>query len=312
MNKQEPEAGGAAQVDRNVRYIYLPLASSMLEEEISLLDYWRMIKSRKRFIVMFTSVIVAVVATLVLLMPAKYTAEVQMVHSQAEVVESSGSSDDRSTRDSSSSGGSSEEAIAILESRAFTEKFIRDQNLLPVLFAKRWDKERKQWKEDKDTKAPTMWDAFEMFNDSVREVETDQSGFTVLSIKWKDPELASQWANLLVSRINKHLKERDIEKAEKSLEFLRDEILQTNVADLEQALYGLIESQMQIIMIARVSDEYAFTVIDPAVPPQEENWPLPKRIALIVLATIAALMISSFIALVLGYFDGQKQVNARE
>src|SRR5579883_1257714 len=38
------------------------------------------------------------------------------------------------------------EALATIQSRILTEAYIRDKNLLPILFAKDWDPVRKQWK----------------------------------------------------------------------------------------------------------------------------------------------------------------------
>lgn len=296
----------------NTRYIYLPLASSLIEEEISLLDYWRMIKARKWFVILFTLFFTLLAAGGIYLIPTSYTAEVQMVHAGDQLSSSSDTSDDRSTRDSSSSSassGSSEEAVAILQSRAFLSEFIKDENLLPVLYSGRWDKKHQQWKQEKGIKPPTMWEATNQFQNKILTVETDKSGITLLSVVWKNADQAADWGNKLVHRINKHLKLRDIKKAERSLQFLREEIARTDIADLEESLYGLVEDQLRIIMVARVSDDYAFTVIDPAVPPEDQTWTPVKRIILGILAGITILLLGAFIALIRGYFARDKQEN---
>ena len=38
------------------------------------------------------------------------------------------------------------EAVATLRSRAFTESFIREHNLMPILFADAWDAEAQGWR----------------------------------------------------------------------------------------------------------------------------------------------------------------------
>ena len=58
-------------------------------------------------------------------------------------------------------GGSSNqkaEAIAILQSRVLTETYIREQNLLPILFASKWDATKGEWKARDPAKWPTLWD----------------------------------------------------------------------------------------------------------------------------------------------------------
>src|SRR6185437_4670299 len=39
-----------------------------------------------------------------------------------------------------------QEALGVLRSRAFTQEFIQREHLLPILFAKKWDASRNQWK----------------------------------------------------------------------------------------------------------------------------------------------------------------------
>jgi len=45
-------------------------------------------------------------------------------------------------------------------------------------------------------------------------------------------------------------------------------------------IYNLIESQIQTLMLANARDEYAFTVVDPAVAPETRTSPRRKLIVL--------------------------------
>src|SRR5882757_312955 len=59
-------------------------------------------------------------------------------------------------------GGSSakrDEAIAVLQSELLTEHYIRDNNLLPVLYAKQWDAVAQKWRTADPKKTPTLWKA---------------------------------------------------------------------------------------------------------------------------------------------------------
>jgi len=174
------------------------------------------------------------------------------------------------------------EYIAALKSRSLSVSFINDENLKPVLFPRDWDNENKKWKDS--TRIPTDWDAFKVFDEDIRTVRNDRkTGLVTLEIEWKDAALAAKWANSLVRRVNARLRNEAIEEAENSIGFLEKQLQLTSAVEIQQAIYRLIEGQTKKKMVASTREEYAFTVIDPAVPPEEKARP---RILFIVLSGV--------------------------
>ena len=55
------------------------------------------------------------------------------------------------------------------------------------------------------------------------------------------------------------------------VEYLNQELEKTNVAELRQAIYRLIEAQIKQKTLARLRDEYVFRVLDPAAPPDSDE-----------------------------------------
>ena len=51
--------------------------------------------------------------------------------------------------------------------------------------------------------------------------------------------------------------------SKKSTEFLQQQLERTEIADIREVLYRLIEEQTKTIMFAEVRKEYVFKVIDP-------------------------------------------------
>ncbi len=185
-----------------------------------------------------------------------------------------------------------QEALAVLQSRDFTMRFIRDEKLMPVLFADEWNEEDKSWRAKASGDTPTLWMGYEFFDRAVRFVYVDKvTGLVTLSTEWTDPALASKWANALVRRVNAHLQTRAVEESERSLGFLREELERTRVAEVREVVYRLIESQMQRAMIANVRDESGFRVLDPAVTPEQRVRPRRKLVVVVslVLGSLAAL-----------------------
>jgi len=188
------------------------------------------------------------------------------------------------------SGTSKEQAIAILKSRRLTEQFIKDENLLPALYPDLWDGDKGQWKDPEEV--PTLGAAFRKFDRSVRFVQEDaETGLIALEIIWSDREKAAQWANALVARVNQRTRELAQEEAERSLRYLNEQLTRTDLIELRQAMYGLIEQHVKNIMLAKVRDEYAFKVIDPAVVPEPGTYVSPRSTLLIGIALVFGVLL---------------------
>lgn len=119
-----------------------------------------------------------------------------------------------------------------------------------------------------------MWKANELFDERVRSVSTDKkTGLVTLAIEWKDPVQAADWANELVRRVNRQRQLEAIEEAENSIRYLKEQLGRTNSVEVQQAIYRLIETQTKSIMVAKARKDYAFKIIDPAVPPEKRPNP---------------------------------------
>lgn len=175
------------------------------------------------------------------------------------------------------------EALAVLRSREFTYEFLTDEHLLRRLFEDTWDAGREQWKVDRWHAEPTLEDGFLFFDERVRHILEDrQSGLITLTIDWHDRHEAARWANQLIDRLNIRMRERAITDASKSIEYLTSQLEKTELVELRQSIFELLEAQMQSIMIARVHEEYAFTVVDRPTAPDEDKFVWPKRFLFVV------------------------------
>jgi uncharacterized protein involved in exopolysaccharide biosynthesis len=189
------------------------------------------------------------------------------------------------------------EPLAVLTSRDFTRDFIADQKLLPVLFADDWDAKAGRWKDSDPDEWPDMHDAIKFFDEDIRYVEEDKkTKLITLSIEWKDPKVAADWANLLVRRLNDRMRQRSLKEAESHISYLKRELATADVVPLQQSISRVLENELQTAMLARVSEEFAFRVIDSADPPKWRAW--PKRAQIVVLAMVFGVLIGSFVVLV--------------
>jgi uncharacterized protein involved in exopolysaccharide biosynthesis len=166
------------------------------------------------------------------------------------------------------------ESLAILRSESLTTQFIEQNNLLPVLYADKWDAGHQRWSIDNAGKVPTLWKASEYFRKSLRNLTTDtKTGLSTLTVSWTDPVIAADWANRLVAMANDAIRNRTIKEAERNVAYLNEQVEKTNVVPVQNAISALLEDEIKKIMIARGNNEYAFKVIDPAVAPERPSFP---------------------------------------
>lgn len=192
------------------------------------------------------------------------------------------------------SGGHKEEAIAILESRAFSAAFIRDLNLLPVLFPKRWDVAAKDW--INPDKAPSIEDGVTFLDRRIKKITTAAGSQSVtLSVEWTDPQIAADWANQLASRLNETMRQRDIARAESSIAYLQQQLEKTQVVEIRASLFRLLETQIKNIMLAQVNVEYAMKIIDPAAVSPLDDFVRPKRALIIAIGFFVGLIVAAVI-----------------
>src|SRR5579883_2549223 len=173
-------------------------------------------------------------------------------------------------------GGDSrkQEALATLQSQQLTQDYIRDNNLLPILFAKKWDPNRRAWRDPSDP--PTLWKGDRLFEEKIRSLSTDsKTGLSTLTITWTDPVLAAEWANGLVSLTNGYLREKAIEEDRNNISYLTQQAEKTTVVGIQQAIYSVLQTEVSQMTFAQGTKEYALKVIDPAFAPERSSTPRP-------------------------------------
>jgi uncharacterized protein involved in exopolysaccharide biosynthesis len=196
-------------------------------------------------------------------------------------------------------GGDSKkaESLAVLQSEALTEKYIKDNGLLPVLFQNKWDNVAGKWKVSDPEKIPTLWKANEFFKKQVRVVTNNaKTGLVTLTISWKNPEVAAKWANDLVQMTNEYLRSKAIAQSERNIAYLTEQAAKTDAVGVRQAVYSILQTEINKVMLARGSDEYAFRVLDAAVPPERAS--APQKLLWTLGGFVVGLSVSVFIVLI--------------
>lgn len=185
-----------------------------------------------------------------------------------------------------------EEALAVLRSPRFTQSFIREEEMLPVLFSKKWDAHAQRWAVEQSDE-PTLGDGLKYLDD-LRTIHQDKkTGLITLQVDWKDPELAAKWANKMVLKLNAEMAQRAVSRTDAYLNYLQEELRSSSVSEMKEAISRLIEAQMKQKMLAKSTGEYSFKVIEVAIPPPIADPIRPKKVLMTIVGAIIGTIIGA-------------------
>lgn len=291
-------------------------------KELSLIKLITQLWQKKIFIICVTTVFAIVGVAFALWLPNKFQAEVMVI--PAENSQAGGLSALANQFGGLAgmaginlAGGQNKKhqiALQIIKSRVFLNDFIKRHHLEVPIFAsmdwdaklnqllinpKLYDEQAELWvREYKFPKKliPSAQEIYEVFVKMI-DIEIDtREGTYRISVEHFSPHLAETWANLLVSDVNEHMRIVDITQANKSIEYLQQQLLETKISATESVFFGLIEEQTKKAMLARVQKDYVFSVIDPALAPEKKSGP-KKALICILFVVLGGLLSCAWVLL---------------
>ncbi|HVW70791.1 MAG TPA: Wzz/FepE/Etk N-terminal domain-containing protein [Steroidobacteraceae bacterium] len=254
------------------------------QPELRLPELFAVLKRRRRRVWVFALLATLAAGVLGLVLPKSYKATI--VISPVSTPQAAGTGNGMSSLISQFGGLASlaglapggdtkrAESLAVLQSELITEKYIEQNDLLRVLFPKAWDAEKKTWRTTDPQYVPTLWKGNEYFKKKVRTVLTDsKTGIVTMTIAWRDPKVAAKWANDLVAITNEYLRKKAIDESERNIGYLNEQAARTDVVAVKQAIYAILQTEINKEMLARGNEEYAFKILDPARAPERPSTP---------------------------------------
>lgn len=191
------------------------------------------------------------------------------------------------------------EILTVLRSQEFLERFIVDNDLLPALFPKRWDTNAKRWLPDAD-EIPTVTDGFAKLSEKLLRISEDtETGLVTIAIEWTDRDVVADWVSRIIDRLNSQMKQQAIKEANASLAFLDEKLNATDRLETRQAVYQLMEAQLNKAMLAEASDEFALRTVDHALKPAANRFVRPKRMFVLFAGALAGGLLALFSAFLL-------------
>lgn len=215
-----------------------------------------------------------------------------------------------------------DEALAVLNTHQFLEKFIIKHDLLvPLMASNGWDKDNNallinpkvydqinnKWvSKNPNIKAkPSMQKAVKKFREIAAAKLDKKTGYVTVYVDSYSPQIAKEWVDLLIIDINTYMRMEEVSKSTKSLEYLNNQVSKTNITEIKNVLSELIKAETQTIMLSKSSPEYMFKTIDSAIVPEFKLS--PKRSIICIVGTVLGGFLALLIALVRGLYIQTKQ-----
>jgi len=225
---------------------------------------------------------------------------------------------------------SSTELVSLLKSNILKKNIIERYDLLPVLFPKQWDEEKKTWKkknsgfslnplaliskirpaqsatDKKEPGVPDMWDGIRALDKNVTINYNLKDDIITIAVHFRDPDMAARIANYYIITLNDYMSSEARRTANINKEYLEKQLRETNDNIIQQKIYNLIADKIETMMMTEVKEGFAFKVLDPPMTPDMKSK--PQRAQMVVVAIIVSLFLGVFVVL---FRDYLKKIKAK-
>lgn len=206
----------------------------------------------------------------------------------------------------------SEEGIERIKSfEFFSTYFLPNIELKNIVAVKKWtphnntivydkkiyDQASSKWPDGK----PSVQDAYKSYGEALTIIQDKKTSFVSISIEHYSPYVAQKWVSIIIKEINESMRKLDSDQAEKSIAYLNESALTTNIQPIREAIAKLLESQMRTLMLTASSEAYIFKVIDSPIVPEKKSK--PSRSIICILGTILGGLFSVMIIFIRKFFN---------
>lgn len=208
-----------------------------MDDEINLLDYWRVLMRRKKLIACVVGCATLIAIIYSLLASKTYKAEATLLPIGGEQgmgmaaliaqTELGGFLGGLGQSDASPS------IMAALKSRTIAEEIVQRFSLMKVFYHDRWNEETGAWKVKDPRNIPQMEDAVKKLHGAVIFVEDKKSSLIKIAGEFRDPELAANVVNGYIEELADFLVQNQLTAAKRNRIFIEEQLEKNKVSLLE-------------------------------------------------------------------------------
>jgi len=319
--------------EKEIVYAYPPFpVGESREDEIDLIELWRVVWAGKLFIiafVVFCTLVAGVVSFVFLPEIYKSTATLIPAKQEKSSLGSLGGLIGNLALPISLPGQGSSNIMSFLESRTLKERLITKYNLLPVLYSDLWNPETKKWAVDAPEDIPTLIKALqaEILDDFFSVSQDKKNDLINLSWSGEEPAFCALMLERVIMELTFFLENEYVSDARREREFVEGQLVSAK-EDLEywdrqipseklklseitrerltsQTIYTELRKQLELAKINEAKRLDTFEVLDhPFVPEKPYK---PRKGLIVALTFVSSAFIALFGVFFLNFIRNQKK-----
>jgi uncharacterized protein involved in exopolysaccharide biosynthesis len=317
--------------EKEIIYVQTPFSdNNFQDDEIDLLELWRVVWKAKRFIITFTFTLTLAAALIsFFLLLKEYKSTTTLIPARQEQSSLGGLSGLLGSLPISLPGqNGTNNIMSFLESRTLKERLISKYDLLPVLYEKLWDPEKHSWKVESSKDKPTVIKAIqEKTLENFFSISQDKmSQLITLSWSSKDPLFCQQMLSRTIEELTFFLENEYVSDSRNAREFIDDQLAQATT-ELEywerqipdkdltlskitrerlanQAVYTELRKQLELAKITEAKELESFKVLDKPFIPEKPFK--PKKLLITALSCFSSGLIAVFFVFLRNFLQNLK------
>jgi len=127
--------------------------------------------------------------------------------------------------------------------------------------------------------------------DSISSYKDKNTQFVQVSFKHISPHKAKEWLDVIIKKLNNHIKDMETDRAKSSLDYLMVEISKTDTTEIKEVISTLIQKELSVLTISAGSENYVFNIIDS--PRTAEKKSEPSRLQYLIISFLISLLFST-------------------
>ena len=293
--------------------------NKIINEDIDLKEVSKHLYGQKKFIFTVTAIFAITSVVLSLMLTNHYRSEAILVardssNNQSMFSEYAGLASLAGINISGSEENSVIEVIEIIKSREFIRHLTTFEGVMPSIMAaksyddstgqieyqkSKYNSETKEWNwksRGKKVRAPSYLEAHEVFMKEMLSISQDpKNGLVSIKIEHISPIFAKDFLSLIIQEANRIKRNKDIQTSSEALDFLKNELANTPLVEIQESINQLIQAQLETQMVAKINEEYTLVMIEPPFIPEKHSR--PSRSLISIIGTVAGFIFSIWMVL---------------
>ena len=272
-----------------------------IEDEINLLDYFNVLKKRKKLIIIIVAISVLTTGIISLLQTKIYEAKAVIEPVTPQNAPSGMNALAAQFGISPPPSTNAAETVNLLKSKILMEKIIKNHDLLPILL-------EKNPKDKSDNEK--IWMGIRALTDITNVNYKQKDNAIELSVQFKDPKIATDIVNYYLTELTDHMSSEAKRVALTNKKYLESELNATADPFIKTKIYSLIAQQIETAMLAEAKENFAFKVLDPPKIPDKKIKPKIKM--MVMMSFVVSLFLGIMIAFFKEYLEKVKAQSSEE